>query len=288
MNSDRVHRAAIPESEKALLSNTNHSNQLTRNSQTNGLDPHGQGENPVTTAGISQVILIWRDKIDWSINCFTHIRMKLQHILAYLFVLMSGFTLRATASGLPLSTWIGPGDMIHIKAYPDTTLFITGNYPILADGYAILPMVGLVKVTTESVEALAESLTKQYSKFLPFPTLQIEPITLVSFLGGFLNPGIQKVNPTLTFAEALKSAQGPLRDDGLRKMRWERGGKVLASDLTDLLESPRSLAELGFRSRDQICVTLLTQRDRLPMISLIVSTILASATLTLTVLAVTR
>ena len=178
--------------------------------------------------------------------------------------------------------------MVRIKAYPDTALFITGDYPILADGYAVLPMVGLVKVTSQSEEALAENLTKQYSKFLAFPTLQIEPVIMISFLGGFINPGIRKVNPTHSFAEALTAAQGPVRDDGLSKMRWERGGKVLATDMTSTLESPRSIADLGFKSGDQVCVTLLTQRDRLPIISLIASTLLASATLAVTVWAVSR
>ena len=189
---------------------------------------------------------------------------------------------------LPLSTWIGPGDIVRIKAFPDTALFISGDYPILENGFAMLPILGLVEVTSISIAGLTESLTKRYAKYLAYPTIQIEPIIRLSFLGGFLKPGIHNVNPMYSFSNALSLAEGPVRDDGLRLLRWERGGKVLANNLTSEVEGTKSLWSLGFKSGDQLCVTLLTQRDRLPVVSLIISTVLASVTLVITLLVLSK
>lgn len=185
---------------------------------------------------------------------------------------------------LPLSTWIGVGDIIRIKAFPDTAQFITGDYLILENGFAILPIIGLVQVTTQSMAALTENLTKRYAKYLAYPTIQIEPIIRLSFLGGFINPGMHKVNPMGSFSDALSTAQGTIRDDGLRLLRWERGGKVMAQDLTSNVEGSKTLLALGIKSGDQICVTILTKRDRLPVISLILSTLLATGTLAITLM----
>ncbi len=189
---------------------------------------------------------------------------------------------------LPLSTWIGVGDIIRLKAFPDTAQFITGDYLILENGFAMLPVLGLVQVTNLSIAALTENLTKRYAKYLAYPTIQIEPIIRLSFLGGFINPGMHKVNPMGTFSDALSASQGTIRDDGLKLLRWERGGQVMAKDMTSNVEGNKSLLALGIKSGDQICITILTKRDRLPMISLILSTLLATGTLAVTLLVLSR
>ena len=189
---------------------------------------------------------------------------------------------------LPLSTWIGPGDIVRIKAFPDTASFISGDYPILENGFAMLPVLGLVQITSLSTAALTGNLTARYAKYLAYPTIQVEPIIRLSFLGGFINPGMHKVNPMCSFSSALSAAQGTVRDDGLKMLRWERGGKVLATDLTTDVEGTKSLTALGFKSGDQICITILTQRDRLPVISLVLSTLIAAGTLALTAWVVSK
>lgn len=189
---------------------------------------------------------------------------------------------------LPLSTWIGSGDMVRIRAFPDSTMFISGDYPILENGYAMLPLIGLVEVTGLSINDLTVTLNKSYAKFLAYPTLQIEPIIRISFLGGFLKPGIHKVNPMYSFSDALSTAEGTVRDDGLRLLRWERNGKVIDRDLTSEVEGSKSLMSLGFKSGDQVCITILTQRDRLQVISLILSTLLATGTLLITLVVINR
>jgi len=189
---------------------------------------------------------------------------------------------------LPLSTWIGPGDLIRIKAFPDSASSISGDFPVLENGNSILPLIGSVQVMGLTINELAASLTKSYAKFLANPTLQIEPIIRISFLGGFLKPGMHKVNPMNSFSEALSSAEGTVRDDGLRLLRWERDGKVIANNLTSEVEGSKSLYSLGFKSGDQVCITILTKRDRLQVISLVLSTLLATATLVITLVVISK
>ena len=185
---------------------------------------------------------------------------------------------------LPLSALVGPGDVLRIKVFPDTGSFISGNYVVLDSGFVLLPILGFVQVTNRSLTALTDHLTGGYAKYLAFPSIQIEPMIRLSLLGGFIRPGMYLVNPLHPFANALSAAGGTIQDDGLKQLRWERNGKVLATDLTQMVEARTSLWALGFKSQDQVCVTLATSRDALPLASFIVSSIVAVTTLSLTLL----
>lgn len=194
----------------------------------------------------------------------------------------------STTMDLPLSTWVGPGDVIRIKAFPDTGSFISGNYVIMDSGFVMLPILGLMQVTKWSTTGLTTHLTSGYAKYLAYPTIQIEPLIHLSMLGGFLRPGMHLVNPLYSFSNALGAAGGTVRDDGLKLLRWERNGKILATNMTVAAESAASLWAQGFKSGDQLCVTLRSERDRLQVASFFTSTIIATGTLLLTLLVVVR
>jgi protein involved in polysaccharide export with SLBB domain len=180
---------------------------------------------------------------------------------------------------IPLSTWVGPGDAIRIKAYPDTASFISGTYTVFDSGCVVLPIVGVTQITKLSIGALTKQLTNTYAKYLAYPTMQIEPLIHLSMFGGFLRPGMYLVNPLYPFANALSASGGPVRDDGLKLLRWERHGKVLAQNLTQTFEDSKSLWALGFKSGDQVCVTMRAKDDMLSIVSFIISTVVASGTL---------
>jgi protein involved in polysaccharide export with SLBB domain len=185
---------------------------------------------------------------------------------------------------IPLSTWVGPGDALRIKAYPDTASFISGDYTIFDGGFVMLPVLGRVQVTNMSVAGLNARLTEEYAKYTAYPNVQIEPMIHLVVSGGFLRPGVYLVNPLSTFLNALSASGGTVRDDGLRLLRWERDGKVIKADLTTAVEGTTSLWVLGFKSGDQICVTLRTKKDILPIISFITSTVVTTGTLAATLL----
>jgi hypothetical protein len=185
---------------------------------------------------------------------------------------------------LPLSTWVGPGDALQIKAYPDTTSFISGIYTVFDGGFVMLPILGFVQVTNISLTGLTKQLTDAYAKYMAYPSVQIEPMIHLLLLGGFLHPGMHLVNPLHPFSNALRAAGGTVRDDGLKLLRWERNGKVLSSNLTSEVEGIKSLWALGFKSGDQICITVRTERVMLQVAGFIVSTIITTGTLIVTLL----
>jgi hypothetical protein len=185
---------------------------------------------------------------------------------------------------IPLSTLMGPGDVLRIKAFPDTASFISGFYTILDSGYVMLPVLGRVQVTHTSIMELNKQLTDAYARYTAYPSVQVEPLIHLLLLGGFLRPGVYLVNPLYPFSNALSAAGGTVRDDGLKLLRWERNGSILKSDLTAEVEGTKSLWELGFKSDDQICITQRTKKDILPVVSFITSTIVASGTLVVALL----
>jgi protein involved in polysaccharide export with SLBB domain len=174
--------------------------------------------------------------------------------------------------------------VLRIKSYPDTASFISGAYTIFNGGFVELPLLGRVQATEKSITELDRYLTDAYARYTAYPSVQVEPLIHMLLLGGFLRPGIYLVNPLSPFLNALTTAGGTVRDDGLKLLRWERNGTIMKSDLTAEVEGTKSLREIGFKSGDQICVTLRTKKDILPVVSFITSTIVASGTLVVALL----
>ncbi len=191
----------------------------------------------------------------------------------------------------PLFHLFEPGGAVRIRAYPDTTDFPNGVYPIGEDGYVNLPFVGLKKVVGQSPEQLEEALELVYMEHLRSPNLQIEPMIRIATDGGFRSPGLYWVSPRATLWEVVSLAGGPLRDDGIEKMRRHREAKNVSCNIGEMFQSNRSLHSLGVRSGDQFVVTPLERRrpidivtgDVLPVLSFVVSTITAAATVYLLV-----
>jgi protein involved in polysaccharide export with SLBB domain len=179
-----------------------------------------------------------------------------------------------------------PGDAVRITALPDTGLLSGGIFPIDDSGQITLPILGKTAITHMTQAQLASYLNGAYVKYLRVPSLQVEPLIRVSLLGGFVRPGLYYASPRSSVWAAVLLAGGPVREDGILKLRWERSRQVVSCDLVAPFESGRSLAELGFRSGDQLCVTAHTKEDFsdvfrgsvLPVLGLAVSVVSASAT----------
>ncbi len=173
-----------------------------------------------------------------------------------------------------------PGNGVIVKVYPDT-LFLNGTYPIDSDGYADLPLVGMVKVTDKTDDQLSEQLLSTYVEYLRYPYVQTRPAIRVSLLGGFESPGMYYVDPRSSVFDVLQIAGGPQRPDGIRKLRWERDNRVINANMAPFVQSGQSLYQIGFRSGDQIWVTRNPRRegwevftsDIVPVISIMISTI---------------
>lgn len=183
-------------------------------------------------------------------------------------------------AGLKRAGAFQPGDALKITVYPDTVAFPNGIYHIDSDGFVELPLVGLVRVTDFSIPQFEQLLNEKYVKFLPQPTLTIRPLVRISLLGGFQRPGLYWIDPRESIWAAVQMAGGTLREDGIRKIIWERDSGIVARNIQPFFQSGKSLSTLGFKSGDQLCVTpkpLLSSWDKfntmvLPITNLIIST----------------
>jgi protein involved in polysaccharide export with SLBB domain len=179
------------------------------------------------------------------------------------------------------------GDAFRLIVSPDTVHFLTGIYQIDDNGEALLPIVGKVKVDTWSEKKLTSYLDSLYLQYLRYPDLRVQPLIRVAILGGFSRPGMYYLSPTASVWDALAQAGGPIREDGLKKIHWERGKVVLKDNLLPDIETGVSLYKAGIRSGDQLWVTHEPKRDGweifqtnvLPILTVSISTAATVATL---------
>lgn len=148
-----------------------------------------------------------------------------------------------------------PGDAIKITVYPDSGLFLNNFYIIDQNGYVDLPVLGLVSIKSKTHDEFIDFLKKQYSDYLRYPNINVASYVRVSLFGGFSKPGMYWIEPRYSVWEAIQYAGGIEREDGLKKVRWERDGLIVSNNIIKDFQSGTSLAAMGFKSGDQICVT---------------------------------
>ncbi|MBN1982273.1 MAG: polysaccharide biosynthesis/export family protein [Chitinivibrionales bacterium] len=177
-------------------------------------------------------------------------------------------------------------DAVAVSVYPDTASFLNGIYPIDENGIVDLPIIGMMRIVDLSIQEAEKRLRSHYVNYLAQPNIHVRPMIRASALGGFAMPGLYYIEPRNSLWTLIRMAGGPQREDGLKKLRWERNQTVILSDCIPYLESGQSLASMGFKSGDQIRVTQSPKRggwdiflnDYVPLLTFIVSTVSTSVT----------
>lgn len=179
-----------------------------------------------------------------------------------------------------------PGDALRIAVYPDTLVVPNGVYHINDNGDIQLPIAGTTHVASMSAGNLADFVKHEYIGFLKVPNATIRPLIRVSVVGGFHSPGLFYIDPDQSLWDAVRLAGGPVRDDGLGKIRWMRKDSTIASSIMPYLKSGSSLKNIGFVSGDQLVVTSRPQHTAgeiitgtvLPVLSFVVTAALTGLT----------
>ena len=155
-------------------------------------------------------------------------------------------------SALDVEGFIKPGEAIRIYAFPDTGSFVNGFYPIDGQGRIYLPIIGKMNVMGMTENAFLDTLKAQYINYLRYPNLQIRHSIRISLLGGFIRPGLYYIDPDYSIWDAVYLAGGTIREDGLKRMRWERDRSPVIKDIIPYYQSGQSLKSIGFQSGDQL------------------------------------
>lgn len=179
------------------------------------------------------------------------------------------------------------GDAIRVMGFPDTAAIPSGFYPIDGDGNINLPGVGLTKIAGLSDAALKQKLAALYIDYLKDPTIQISHYIRVCAIGGFRRPGMYWISPSASLWQVIQVTEGPIRQDGLKLMSWERNRQIIKDNIIPDIESGQCLKNIGFKSGDQLYVTSKAETDFwtvfrteiFPMLSIAVSAATTSFTL---------
>lgn len=179
------------------------------------------------------------------------------------------------------------GDAIKVTIYPDSALFLNGFYTIDKSGYVDLPILGLVPIKGKTRNEFIDFLKKEYSDYLRYPNINVNSYMRVSFFGGFYRPGLYWVENRNSLWDALQLAGGVNREDGLKKIRWERDGKIISYNVIKDFQTGNSLQSMGFKSGDQLCVTFKPKelfwgtfrQEVLPLFTFTLSSLVTAASL---------
>ena len=150
-----------------------------------------------------------------------------------------------------------PGDAVRIRVYElgkeeRRNFNMNEDYPINPEGFIVLPIIGEVKVKGLTVYELMQTLQQEFRKWLMSPHIDVRPLIRLTLQGSFNRPGVYYADPSTSLWNAVALAAGPDRDCDLKRMRIERGGKVVIKDVLGGYEKGYSLEEIGIESGDQI------------------------------------
>ena len=156
---------------------------------------------------------------------------------------------------VPLSTQSSklpylPGDGLWISTFPDTTSFLNQTFPIDDRGYVDFPLVGRINVVQMTEQQLVGFIRNNYKLYTRSPNVAIKPMLRISMIGGFIRPGLYYVDYGASFWNTVRLAGGPILEDGIAEMQWERNGESVVDDLSPFIQRGVSLKNMGFKSGD--------------------------------------
>ena len=149
----------------------------------------------------------------------------------------------------PVTAPLAPGDAIRVTFWREPTM--NGEYTVDEGGTVVLPLLGARGVSGVPAGRLKEQLAGDYAKELRTPQdVQIVVLRRVRVLGAVKEPGLYRVDPTMTLGDVVALAGGATREGKLEGVRIMRGGRELRSDV----EQSAPVGE-HLRSGDQIVVS---------------------------------
>jgi protein involved in polysaccharide export with SLBB domain len=141
-----------------------------------------------------------------------------------------------------------PGDIIQLRIWrePDWS----GQYSVDKQGAVVLPRLGRIKVSDESLEAVRDKLLAEYGRYMRNPSMEIVFLRRVTVFGAVRTPGLYFIDQTLTIADVIAMAGGPTPEGRTDRIEIVRDGSRIAthvSEATRIVDSP-------IRAGDQLYV----------------------------------
>jgi polysaccharide export outer membrane protein len=106
----------------------------------------------------------------------------------------------------PSSAPLRPGDRLLIKIWLDTALADTVR--IDETGAAMLPRLGLMRITDLMSNAIADSVRRAYTRVTRTPSIEVTPLRRVTVIGEVRKPATYFMETMATLREAVALAGG--------------------------------------------------------------------------------
>jgi protein involved in polysaccharide export with SLBB domain len=152
------------------------------------------------------------------------------------------------AEGLRRSIYLYPGDVVELRVWREPEF--SGQFLVDERGTVVLPRLGRLTVTDQPMDELREKLLSEFGRFLRNPSVDVVFLRRITVLGAVRNPGLYRIDPTLTVADVLAMAGGPMPEGRTDRIHIVRDGVQLESMVT---EGTR-LGESEIRPGDQLFV----------------------------------
>lgn len=150
-----------------------------------------------------------------------------------------------------------PGAAILIETYPDTSSILHNQIFMINDrGEIDLPIVGSVAISNMSEVDLKLFLKKAFTAYVKADMYKITLLYRITLAGGFENPGLYFVRPDQNLWEVIRVSGGFLAENGFKKMKIYRGGKLLKKNIANQYSMGLSIKKLGIKSGDIITVPI--------------------------------
>jgi len=129
----------------------------------------------------------------------------------------------------PAVAGVRPGDVVRVWVWRETDY--SGEFPVDARGLVVLPNLGPVAARGKTAQALSDSITRAYQKFLNNPSIQVTVLRRISVSGAVTKPGLYPADATITVGELIATAGGISPNGTQNRIQLVRNGQVVVSSL---------------------------------------------------------
>ncbi|HKB86526.1 MAG TPA: polysaccharide biosynthesis/export family protein [Ignavibacteriaceae bacterium] len=149
--------------------------------------------------------------------------------------------------------YLNPGDGVRITFF-NITDQISGDYYIQQDGKVQLPYVGLISTEKKAYPEIKAEITLKYDSLYRNPELTVQPLYKINILGEVKSPGYYYVTDVEKMTGIFALAGGVTGDADLDNVYIIRDDKEIELDAQNLIETGRTVSDIGLQSGDRIFV----------------------------------
>jgi polysaccharide export outer membrane protein len=145
-----------------------------------------------------------------------------------------------------------PGDKVKVMMWRQKD--ITGEYQIAVDGELRMPLIGSVRASGLTANALTDTLVVHYSTYIKNPQIIVIPMFRVTILGAVKMPGSYWVSGSEKVTDLIAMAGGLGQKAVMEKTKITRDGQVIMVNAAEFLRTGKTFGDIGVHSGDIVVV----------------------------------